>query len=123
MAKLAFSPICWLLLAVFLRSVNQVIMKQAALTMNDSVMALFTTALPLAIVFILLLRAFAWQKALKTYPLSFVYPFSSLALLALLFIGYVFYGEKISLYDLVSMMFIMFGIFIMTRDSKTKVEQ
>ena len=91
--------------------------------MNDSVMALFTTALPLAIVFILLLRAFAWQKALKTYPLSFVYPFSSLALLALLFIGYVFYGEKISLYDLVSMMFIMFGIFIMTRDSKTKVEQ
>ena len=117
-----FSPIYWLLLAVLLRSLNQILMKETALILNDSFAVLFSTVLPVSIVIILMLRAFAWQKALENFPLSFAYPFSSLALLLLLLIGYMFYGEAISFIDLISMIFIMLGIFIMSNDSQAKVK-
>ncbi len=115
--KIHLNPLVWLLSAILLRAINQSLMKQTALELNGSALVLLTM-LPVLIVFILLARAYCWQKALEHYPLSFAYPFSGLTLVTLMAIGYFVYDEALSSQNVIGVLIILFGIYVISSENR-----
>ena len=107
----------WLLSAILLRAINQSLMKQTALELNGSTLDLLAL-LSISIIFILLARAYCWQRTLEHYPLSFAYPFSGLTLVTLLAIGYFVYGESISIQNIIGVCLILAGIYVISRKER-----
>jgi len=58
------------------------------------------------------LASLAWMAAMSKFPLSYAYPFMSLAFVLVLFISPVILSESISMPKIIGMIFIVLGIII-----------
>lgn len=119
----ALTPFGWLLLAVLLRAVNQVLIKFFALDWGNTFIDLGTLAMLGSIGLILIARSFCWQRALSELPLSVAYPFFALTLITLMGSGYFIFGEHITIINLAGVSMISAGIFIIATCYETETEQ
>lgn len=62
------------------------------------------------------LQAIVWQQALKHYRLSFAYPFMSLANFVILFPAYLLFNESITVTNIIGLVVISTGIYVLSRD-------
>lgn len=62
------------------------------------------------------LQAVVWQKALIFYPLSFAYPFRSLVNFTVLILAFIFFNESITSLNIIGLVIVTFGIYILVRD-------
>lgn len=113
-------PMTWLLAAVILRSINQLVMKLIALRSASDIFDYLLLTLLVASVVLLVFRAICWQKALETYPLSFAYPFFGLTIFSLIFFGYVLFGEEVNANHLIGVGIIFAGICLISIDYRNR---
>jgi len=64
----------------------------------------------------MILQAILWQQALKHYPLSFAYPFMSLVNFVILFSAFIFFGETITVNNILGLIIISIGILILAQE-------
>ena len=63
------------------------------------------------------LAAMSWMAAMSKFPLSYAYPFMSLAFVLVLFLSYFFFKEPLTVSKVVGMGLIVSGIVIGSRGS------
>jgi multidrug transporter EmrE-like cation transporter len=68
----------------------------------------------------MLLQAISWQQALKHFPLSFAYPFMSLVNFVVLFSAFFLFGETITVCNIIGLIIISVGIFVLSRERKAQ---
>jgi multidrug transporter EmrE-like cation transporter len=93
--------------------------KYASMTINNSPIAVVLSPFYTAAIGFMVLQAISWQQALKHYPLSFAYPFISLVNFVILFSAFFLFGETITIYNILGLIIISIGIFILTRGRNT----
>jgi drug/metabolite transporter (DMT)-like permease len=103
-------PMTWLLVAVILRGINQLVIKLIALRSAEDILDYVLIVLVVASVALLFLRAVCWQKALSHYPLTFAYPFFGLTMISLLFFGHFLFEEEIHTNQLMGVVLVFSGI-------------
>jgi drug/metabolite transporter (DMT)-like permease len=72
--------------------------------------------LPLFLLGTMGLQAVVWQKALIFYPLSIAYPFRSLVNFTVLISAFIFFNESITALNIIGLVVITFGVYILVRD-------
>ena len=128
-ASRSITPFTWLFFAIVLRAINQVLMKLAAMEWAalepagadraDGSVVYASLGLGVAIIFVLLARAIAWQKALAELPLTVAYPFFALTLLTLMGSGNLIFDETITLPNLLGAALICIGIYVIASSYET----
>ena len=86
------------------------------MTINNSPVALVSSPFFFAALGFMILQAILWQQALKHYPLSFAYPFMSLVNFVILFSASIFFGETITVYNILGLIIISIGILILAQE-------
>jgi multidrug transporter EmrE-like cation transporter len=105
----------YIILAIFFQSVGGISGKFAAITLSDATFfAVITNAFYIASLACLLFQAVIWQQALVHYPLSFAYPFMSLANFAVLLSSAVLFDEGITITNIVGLVLISIGITVLS---------
>jgi multidrug transporter EmrE-like cation transporter len=66
----------------------------------------------------LLFQALIWVQALKYYPLSIAYPCLSLVNFVVLFIAAVYFDEGITLWNILGLTVISFGVLVLSRSEE-----
>lgn len=110
-------PMGWLLAAVILRAINQLVIKLIALRSAEEILDYALAILVIASIALLFLRAICWQKALSHYPLTFAYPFFGLTMISLLFFGHFLFGEEISTNQVIGGALVFLGICLTASES------
>jgi multidrug transporter EmrE-like cation transporter len=106
----------FIILAIIFQTIAAVTLKYAA--MNISI---FNSLMPLTNPFYLLslgflfLQAVVWQQALIRYPLSFAYPFMSLANFSILFSSAILFREELVIANIIGLIIISIGITLLAR--------
>jgi drug/metabolite transporter (DMT)-like permease len=113
-------PMAWLLAAVILRSINQLVMKFIALRSAADIFDYLLCALLVLSVVLLVSRAICWQKALEEYQLSFAYPFFGLTIISLIFFGYFLFGEEVNTHQIIGVGIIFSGICLISIDYRNR---
>jgi len=90
--------------------------KYASMTINNSPIAIVLSPFCIAAIGFMVLQAMFWQQALKHYPLSFAYPFISLVNFVVLFSAFFLFGETITVYNILGLIIISIGIFILAQE-------
>lgn len=138
-ASRAITPFTWLFFAIVLRAINQVLMKLAAMEWAamewaaldwaalepldveraDGSVLYASLGLGVAIIFVLVARAYAWQKALAELPLTVAYPFFALTILTLMGSGHLIFDEAITRPNLLGAVLICIGIYVIASSYET----
>ena len=63
----------------------------------------------------LILYAFFWQKILKIMPLSTAYMNVSMVIIWMIFVGYLIWGEPITINKIIGALFVITGIIIISK--------
>lgn len=63
----------------------------------------------------LILYAFFWQKILKIMPLSTAYMNVSMVIIWMIFVGYLIWGEPITINKIIGALFVITGIIIINK--------
>lgn len=111
-AKTVFFPATWLIiLYIVLRTLIQIVFKHIALGPSGTnyFVLIFDPLFYLA-GFIFFVQAVIWLMVLKRLPLSVAYPFTSLTVITLLISGALFFGETITIGNVLGTMLIMSGV-------------
>lgn len=66
-------------------------------------------------IFFLILYAFFWQKILKLMPLSTAYMNVSMVIIWMIFVGYLIWGEPITINKIIGALFVITGIIIINK--------
>lgn len=66
-------------------------------------------------IFFLILYAFFWQKILKIMPLSTAYMNVSMVIIWMIFVGYLIWGEPITINKIIGALFVITGIIIINK--------
>lgn len=107
---------CAIIFSILLQASSGICGKYAAITAKDA--SLFITVTNrfyfLSLIF-LVLQAIIWQLALTHYPLSYAYPFVSLVNFVILIFSAILFQEPITVYNVLGLIFISAGIFILAR--------
>jgi multidrug transporter EmrE-like cation transporter len=90
--------------------------KYASMTINNLPVAIVSSPFYFAALGFMVLQAIFWQQALKHYPLSFAYPFMSLVNFVVLFSAFFLFGETITVYNILGLIIISIGIFILAQE-------
>jgi EamA-like transporter family. len=106
-----------ILLAILFQSMSAVFGKYASMTGPD-VNAILNVFYLLSIS-CLVLQAVVWQKALCRFPLSVAYPLMSLMNFVVLIAAYIFFGETITPGNVLGLLIISAGIFVLMRGKDT----
>lgn len=116
-----FGICAWLItLFILLRTIGQILFKHIALRPGGSnYISLFLDPLFYLSGVIFFLQAVVWLLVLKRMALSAAYPFSSITVITMLISGALFFGESISLGNIIGSIFIMTGVIVIASD-KTK---
>lgn len=105
-----------IIFSVLLQAGSGICGKYSAMTVKDA--SLFITVTNgfyfLSLIF-LVLQAIVWQLALIHYPLSYAYPFVSLVNFVILIFSAILFQEQITSYNVLGLIFISFGILILSR--------
>ena len=110
--KLKYFPGVWLfILFIALRTINQVLFKQVALGPGGgSYIALFIDPIFYLAGLIFFAQAVVWLSVLRQFPLSFAYPFTSITFITIMVSGALFFGESISMGNVLGALVIMSGV-------------
>lgn len=112
------NPFYFLVLTVIFRSLNPILFKKAAISLNEfTFLNIITNIFYLASFGIFFLRALTWQITLSNYTLSYAYPFMSLSFVVILATGYFLFEEKVYWNNVVGSAFIIIGTIIMAKHS------
>ncbi len=104
-------------LAVFMRAGTSFFFKTAALSLETYSFINIATNLFYWVSFLFFfLRALVWQFVLHKYPLSFAYPFNSLALVILLLLGHFVFHENVQWNHIVGTVLISLGIVLLSKE-------
>jgi drug/metabolite transporter (DMT)-like permease len=104
-------------LAVFMKAGTSFFFKTAALSLEDYSFFNIVTNLFYWVSFIFFFfRALIWQFVLHKYPLSFAYPFNSLTLLILLFLGHYVFQETVEWNHIAGTVLISLGIVLLSKE-------
>jgi drug/metabolite transporter (DMT)-like permease len=113
-------PFFYIIGAVLLRALNQIVFKILAIQPGMTVTNLFGDILFYLSIIILFTRAVVWQKALANFNLSFVYPFNALVIIMLMACGVMIFDEPVDTSNMVGAGFILCGILFMSLKEKKK---
>ena len=116
----------YLLLAISLGVVSQLIIKwQMSVfyfddyeTWQDKFALAFSMLLNPYIIIALVLTLLAgvtWMIAMTKFEISYAYPFTLLALVLVTIFSVIFFGESINIYKLIGIVFIIFGIIVISK--------
>jgi len=103
----------YLFIAVFLviNTANQIMFKTVAMGPGGSdYLALIVEPLFYLCIVLFMGQAVAWLAVLRRLPLSYAYPFTSLTVITILASGAFFFGEPISLGNILGALIIMIGV-------------
>jgi drug/metabolite transporter (DMT)-like permease len=67
-------------------------------------------------IFLTLLSGLSWMLVMSKFDISYAYPYTALGFGFVLFFSYILFNESISIYKLLGVSLIMFGIFIISKD-------
>ncbi len=102
---------------VFLQAASGICGKYAAIEVKDaSLFVAVTNGFYFLSLIFLILQAIAWQLTLIIYPLSYAYPFTSLVNFVILIFSAILFQEQITLYNVLGLILISFGILILSRN-------
>ena len=116
----------YLLLAILLGVVSQLIIKwkMSAFsfdnyeTWQEKFSLAFSMLLNPYIIIALVLTLLAgviWMIAMTKFEISYAYPFTLLALVLVTIFSVIFFGESINIYKLIGIVFIIFGIIVISK--------
>lgn len=106
-----------ILIPIFLRVLTPVVFKMAAIEMPEyNLIAIATNYLYWLSLVIFGLRALTWQIVLRHFPLSLVYPLTSISFVFLLLTGYFFFNEDVRPTHIIGTVFIIVGSIIITQE-------
>ena len=111
--------ISYFLIALFLliNIAIQILFKKIALGPGgQNYMALLLEPMFYLGVILFMMQAVVWLAVLRRLPLSRAYPFTSLTIIISLICGAVFFGESITLGNVLGSLVIMTGVVIIARD-------
>jgi multidrug transporter EmrE-like cation transporter len=107
----------FIILAIFFQALSAIFNKYAAISLADVTILLIVSNVFYVLKMIcLILQAFVWQVALKTYDLSFAYPFMSLVNFIILFSALFIFNEGITAANVVGLLAISAGIYFLARE-------
>lgn len=66
-------------------------------------------------IFFLILYAFFWQRILRIMPLSTAYMNVSMVIIWMIFVGYLIWGEPITINKIIGALFVITGIIIINK--------
>lgn len=116
-------PFVCILLSLAFQSAAAVFAKQAALMIDDfSLFVVGMNPFYLAMLVCLGFHAFAWQVALRKYPLSFAYFIMSMLPISILLISHFIFHEKVSFGNIIGCLIIVTGLIFLTRNDKTETD-
>ena len=118
LTNLPFHALKWLLFAVLLRAVNQVLMKLIAVNWDWTPVTFSDGAIFCCVLLILAARALSWQRAISYIPLSIAYPFFAVTLITLMVSGHLIFDEQITFGNWSGMVLIAIGILIIAKSSQ-----
>lgn len=110
----------WILLSILLQTAAQVFGKQAGLVSHEGgLLALVLNGWYMSELLALFCQALCWGMALRSFSLSFAYPFMSLVTCLNLLSAWLFFGESISRNHIVGIGVIMMGIVLASSRMKS----
>lgn len=104
----------WLIiLFIFLRTLGQILLKHLSLGPGGgSYFALFIEPLFYMACIVFFAQVVVWLMVLRRLALSVVYPFTSVTFVTIMASGAIFFGESITLGNLLGALFIMGGVVV-----------
>jgi multidrug transporter EmrE-like cation transporter len=106
----------FIILSILSQACGGICGKYASMTINNSPISIVLSPFYFAALGFMVLQAIFWQQALKHYPLSFAYPFISLVNFVVLFSAFFLFGEAITIYNILGLIIISIGIFMLARE-------
>ena len=101
----------WILVSIFFGASAAMFSKKAALVgKGEGLLASLFTPWYMGALVCLGLQAFVWILALRYFPLSFAYPFTSLIKGLTLFGAWFFFHEQVYSHEILGILIIMIGI-------------
>ena len=107
----------FIILAILFQATSGILAKYASMTPSSlTIIVIMSNIYYMASLGCIFLQAIVWQQALKHYDLSFAYPFMSLVNFVILIMSYILFNEKITIFNIVSLILISIGIYIISKD-------
>lgn len=106
----------FILLSVLFQALSGVLSKYASMMADGISAVIILNAFFVLSLLCLFAQAIVWQQALKRYPLSYAYPFLSLVNFTVLILSYVFFNEVITIMNIVGLVVISGGIYVLSAD-------
>lgn len=98
---------------IIIRGLTAPFFKSAALSIGEFTFSnIIVNYLFWISMFLFFLRALSWQIVLKKYPLSYVYPFTSISLIIILFISKFYFKEPLGIFNVLGSILIIIGIIV-----------
>ncbi len=118
-----FSPYWYIVFAIVIRSITQVLFKLVAIgESGENYLSLFMSPLFYIVCGLFLLLTWTWQMALSHFPLSFVYPFTSIVFVTLLATSSFVFKEQVTSTNVLGAIVIVAGIIIVS-STKEKLQE
>ena len=107
----------FILLAILFQALSAVFNKYAAISLADvTILLIISNMFYILKMACLILQAFVWQMALKSYDLSFAYPFMSLVNFVILLSSFFIFNEGITAMNVIGLLAISAGIYFLAKD-------
>jgi len=107
----------FILLAVLFQALSAIFNKYAAISLVDvTVVLIVSNIFYILKMACLILQAFVWQLALKSYDLSFAYPFMSLVNFIILLASLFIFNEGITAANVIGLLAISAGVYFLAKD-------
>lgn len=103
----------FIVFAIVFQSMSGIFGKYAALSVAPSLIAIVTNMFYILSLGCLGLQAIVWQQALRYFPLSVAYPCISITSFIVLFSAAILFGEGITLLNIVGLIIVTMGIYIL----------
>ena len=106
----------FIILSIFFQSLSSIFGKFVALTItNATLFVIITNGFYILSLVCLFLQAIVWQQVLIHYPLSFAFPFMSLANFIILFASAILFHEGITFNNIIGLLLISVGIVVASK--------
>lgn len=114
-----FNVKMFIFVCIICQALSVVLSKLAADSSGQIIFMMFNSYY-LGSIIMLGVQSIFWQLVLKNSSLSTVYPYMTLVNVVLLFLGYIVFGENISLNNLIGVVIILVGILIINKSTRKK---
>ena len=110
-----------ILIPVILRALTPFLLKNASLQLPEfTFLNIISNYFYWASFILFFIMAISWQFVLKHVPLSYAYPFTGLSYIFILFIGYLYFNESISFYNIIGATLIIIGTIVFAKNKNNE---